>query len=99
VSCMKDYLTVRIFSVERQLPEIKCDSVQLPIADNLKGEFSGSYGIRKGHAKAVFSLKVGKVFLTQNGKPVFTADISEGFATVDNNDVCITVDRVGESII
>ena len=93
---MKDRLTVSFFSVERQLPEIECDSVQLPISDNRKGEFSGSYGIRKGHAKAVFSLRAGKVVLAAKGKPVFTADISEGFATVENNNVCITVTSIGE---
>ena len=93
---MKDRLTVSFFSVERQFPEIECDSVQLPVSDNSKGEFSGSYGIRKGHAKAVFSLKAGKVILSEKGKPVFSAAISEGFATVENNSVCITVTSMEE---
>ena len=75
---------------------MECDSVRLPISDNVKGEFSGSYGIRKGHANAVFSLKAGKIKLTANEKTVFEADISDGFATVENNEVCITVSDVKE---
>lgn len=93
---MNDVLTVRFFSVNRRIPDMECESVRLPISDNIKGEFSGSYGIKKGHAKAVFSLKAGKVILTQNNKTVFEADISDGFATVENNEVNITVDTVNE---
>lgn len=93
---MKDVLTVRFFSVDRQIPEMECDSIRLPISDNIKEEFSGSYGIRKGHARAVFSLKAGRVTLTSGEKNVFEADISDGFATVENNVVCITVDSVNK---
>ena len=93
---MKDVLTVIFFTVGHQIPDMECDSVRLPVSNNMKGEFSGSYGIRKGHAKAVFSLKSGKVLLTANEKTVFEADISDGFATVENNEVCITVSDVKE---
>ena len=94
---MKDSLTVKFFSVESQIPEMECDSLQLPIADNAKGEFSGSYGIRKGHANAVFSLKAGRVVLSEKGKVVLTVQISEGFATIENNLVCITVSSLSQS--
>ena len=93
---MKDVLTVKIFTIGNRIPDIECDSVRLPISDNMKSEFSGSYGIRKGHANAVFSLKAGKILLTANKKTVFEADISDGFATVENNEVCITVNNVKE---
>ena len=93
---MKDVLTVKIFTVGHRIPDMECDSVRLPISDNVKGEFSGSYGIRKGHANTVFSLKAGKIKLTANEKTVFEADISDGFATVENNVVCITVSDVKE---
>ena len=93
---MKDVLTVKFFTVGQQIPDMDCDSVRLPISDNLKGDFSGSYGIRKGHANAVLSLKSGKIILTSNEKTVFEADISDGFATVENNEVCITVSDVKE---
>lgn len=93
---MSDVLTVKFFAVDRHVTDMECDSVRLPISDSIKGEFSGSYGIKKGHARAVFSLKAGKVILTSEGKSVFEADISEGFATVENNEVCITVSDVKE---
>lgn len=93
---MDNHLTVKIFTVDRQLSDIKCDSVCLPVSDNSKGEFSGSYGIKKGHAKAVFSLKAGKVTVSTDGKQVFSANISDGFAIVENNEVRITVDTVEE---
>lgn len=94
--CMKDVLTVSFFCVDRQVSDMECDSVRLPVSDNVKGEFSGSYGIRKGHARAVFSLKAGKVILTSDGKTVFETDISDGFATVENNEVSITVNGMNE---
>lgn len=91
---MEHYLTVKIFTVDRQLPEIKCDSVRLPVSDSSKGEFSGSYGIKKGHAKAVFSLRKGKVVASSEGEQIFSTGISDGFAMVENNEVRITVDTV-----
>ncbi len=91
---MKDVLTVKFFTVDRRIPDMECESVRLPVSDNIKGDFSGSYGIRKGHARAVFSLKAGKVALTSKENSVFEAEISEGFATVENNEVCITVNSL-----
>ena len=91
---MSDVLTVRFFTVDRRVPDVECESVRLPVSDNMKGDFFGSYGIRKGHARAVFSLKAGKVVLTSGDETVFEAEISDGFATVENNEVNITVDSV-----
>ena len=93
---MENYLTVKFFTVDRQIPEIKCDSVCVPVSDNSKGEFSGLYGIKKGHAKAVFSLKAGNVAVKKDDEQIFLASISDGFAIVENNEVRITVDRVEE---
>ena len=93
---MENHLTVKFFTVDHQIPDMKCDSVCLPVSDNANGEFSGSYGIKKGHARTVFSLKSGKVTVTSDGEQIFTANISDGFAIVENNEVRITVDRVEE---
>lgn len=93
---MENHLTVRFFTVDHQIFDIKCDSVCLPVSDNSKGEFSGSYGIKKGHARAVFSLNAGKVTVNADGEQVFSANISDGFAIVENNEVRITVDKVEE---
>lgn len=93
---MENLLSVKFFTVNRQVPVIECDSIRLPVSDKLNGEFSGSYGIRKGHAKAVFALTSGKVTATLKGETIFTADISDGFAIVENDEVNITVDKVNE---
>lgn len=94
--CMGNYLTVEFFTVDRRIPDIICDGVIIPVSDSAKGEFSGSYGIKRGHASAVFSLKEGNVTLNKDGKQIFSAKISGGFAIVENNEVRITVDSVEE---
>lgn len=93
---MKDSFTFTLFTPHRQYPSLECDSVRLAIADSVSGKFSGSYGIRKGHAKAVFSLAEGKISVSLDGKEIFTAECDGGFATVDNNEVRVTVDGVKE---
>ena len=93
---MKDGLTVKIITVNRQIPAIECDSVRLPISDSANGDFSGSYGIKKGHARAVFSLGKGKIIMAENGNTVFTAEISDGFAMVEENEVNVIVDKIEE---
>ncbi len=85
-----------LFTPHRQFPSLECDSVKLSIADSVSGKFSGSYGIRKGHAKAVFSLAKGKISVSFNEKEIFSAVCSEGFATVENDEVRVTVDGVKE---
>ncbi len=93
---MTDGLTLKIYTVDRQLSPILCDSVRIPVSDSVSGEFSGFYGIKKGHAKAVFSLKKGKLTASEKEKQIFTAEISDGFAAVENNEVRIIVDRISE---
>lgn len=85
-----------LFTPHRQFPSVECDSIRLNIADSKEGKFSGSYGIRKGHAKAVFSLAEGKITVSLKDREVFTAVCGEGFATVENDDVRVTVDIVKE---
>lgn len=89
---MKDILTVQIFTVNGQIKPMECDDVLLPISDCVSGAFSGSYGIRPGHAPAVFSLKAGLLQLSFQGKRIYEANVSDGFATVENNELCITVE-------
>ena len=96
---MKDCLTVKILTVDRQIPVMECDTVLLPVADSTNGEFSGCYGIKKGHARTVFSLKDGELVLSDSGKSVLEAHISGGFAIVDQNEVSIMVDKIEEKVI
>ena len=68
---MSDSLVLKIFCVDRQLEVNDCDCVLLSIAEDAKGRFSGSYGIKKGHAKAVFSLKKVRSWFQMLGKLFF----------------------------
>lgn len=85
-----------LFTPHRQLPSLECDSVRLPIADSVSGKFSGSYGIRKGHAKAIFSLAEGKITVSLNGQEIFIAHCDGGFASVDNDEIRVTADGIKE---
>ena len=91
---MGDKLTFILFTPHRRFPSVECDSVKLSIADSVTGKFSGSYGIRKGHAKAVLALAPGRISASVNGKEVFSAESQGGFASVENNEVRVTVDGV-----
>lgn len=94
---MKEKLTFTLFTPHRKFPPLECDSVKLSIADSISGEFSGSYGIRKGHAKAVFALSTGKISVNLDGREIFSAESQGGFATVENNEVRVTADGVKEN--
>ena len=83
-----------LFTPHQTFSPIECDGVKLSISDSTDGEFSGSYGIRKGHAKAVFSLSEGKVTASLNGYEVFSAKCFGGFATVENDNINVVVDGV-----
>ena len=93
---MNDLLTVKIYTVKGSRQPIECDDIQIPIQDSVDGSFSGCYGIRKGHAPAVFSLKAGLLRLSSNGTVLLESNISDGIATVENNEVCITVASIPE---
>lgn len=93
---MKDKLIFTLFTPHRQFPSLECDSVKLCISDSVSGKFSGSYGIRKGHAKAVFSLAEGKISVSLKEKEVFSAECQGGFATVENDEVRVIADGVKE---
>ncbi len=85
-----------LFTPHRQFPSLECDSARLNISDSVGGKFSGSYGIRKGHAKAVFSLAEGKISVSLKGEEIFSAECQGGFATVENDEVRVTVDGATE---
>lgn len=85
-----------LFTPHRRFPSVECDSVRLSIADSANGKFSGSYGIRTGHAKALFSLAEGSITASLDGKDVFSAECSGGFATVENDEVRVVADSIKE---
>lgn len=83
-----------LFTPHRRFEPLECDSVKLNIADSTDGSFSGSYGIRKGHAKAIFSLSEGRISVSLNGREIFSAECGGGFAKVENDDVRVVADGV-----
>ena len=85
-------MKLRIITVDTQLEREGCDYITLDIADDKKGGFSGCCGIKKGHARALMSLREGKVTAQKEGKVIFTATTSAGFATVKDNVVTVAVD-------
>ena len=94
---MKENLTFTLFTPHKVFESVECDSVKLNVADSVSGKFSGSYGIRKGHAKAVFSLSEGKISVSLKGEEIFSAEcLGGGFAIVENDEVRVTVDGVNE---
>lgn len=95
---MANTLTFKIFTVDRQLPPLECDYVKLNIADDKNGKFSGSYGIKTGHAKAVFSLSEGTITIYKNNEIILSAETSNGFAMVEDNVVSVTVNYFNEAI-
>lgn len=78
------------------LAPIECDSVHLNICDDAKGKNGGNYGIRKGHAKSLFSLEKGNVTAFLNGETVYSATTTKGFATVDNDTITVVVEEIIE---
>lgn len=93
---MKDRLTFTLFTPHRTLAPLECDSVRLCIADSVTGKFSGSYGIRKGHAKAILSLAAGRISVSLDGKEIYSVQCDGGFATVENNEVRVIADGIKE---
>lgn len=93
---MNDNLTLKVFTVDRHIEVDGCDYVKLSISDSCDGRFSGSYGIKRGHARAVFSLCEGTVTASKGTQILFKAETSEGFATVEDDIVSVTVDKVKE---
>lgn len=90
-------LALKIVTTEGARASIPCDSVHLTVCDNEAGRGGGSYGIRKGHTKAILSLaESGAVTAYRAGKTVFTGRCAGGFATVDGDLVTVITETCGE---
>lgn len=75
---------------------VECSSIHLFVSDGENGSKGGSYGIRRGHSMAVFSLAKGKTDAFVDGNLVFSVEHEAGFAVVNNNTVKITVESYSE---
>ena len=87
-----------LFTPDRKSETLECDSVKLNIADSADGKFSGSYGIRSGHAKTVFSLAEGRISVSLKDQEIFSAECLGGFAKVENDHVRVVVDGIKENL-
>ncbi len=90
---MSEALSLKVVTPEKEYVYDNCDSVSFCVSDNQKGNGGGSYGIRKGHAKAIFSLGKGKLSASKNGVVIIEANVSSGFSSVENNIVTVIADE------
>ena len=91
---IKEKLTLKVVLPDGLLCHTQCDSVNVCIVDDKNGKGAGSYGIRRGHAKAVLCLSSGKVEAFDGEKSVFSKQTSGGFADIENDVVSVVVDFV-----
>ncbi len=91
-------LNLIIATPKGSLKPIECDSNHLTVCDNASGKSGGSYGIRKGHVNAIFSLENGTTTALLNGETVFSANTSKGFATVNQNTVTVVIENYENNI-
>ena len=89
---MSEALSLKVITPEKEYVYENCDSVSFTLSDNSKGNGGGSYGIRKGHAKAIFSLSDGKLSASKNGEVIVEGIAAPGFSSVENNIVTVIVD-------
>ncbi len=87
-----DRLTLKIVSPLGSIKPIKCDSIHLTIHDDANGKGGGSYGIRAGQVDTLFAISHGPVTAYHEGKEIFKCTLQNGFATVINNLVTVTVE-------
>ena len=84
-------LVLNLIFPDWQQETILCDSVRLTVKDSLKGKNGGLYGIRPGHAKAVFLLDEGITEAFLEGKCILRCKTPDGFARVENNEVTLVI--------
>lgn len=86
-------LTLKIVTPTESPISIGCDSIQLTVSDNAKGNCGGSYGIKPGHIESLLSLSKGSVKAYDGGNEVLFGKSDDGFATVRENTVTVIVEK------
>lgn len=82
-------LTLIIITPDNKMPDIRCDSINLPVCDNKKGKNGGSYGIRKGHINCLIALGEGEITAKAQSCVVFTKPCKSGIAEVNRDTVTL----------
>lgn len=86
-------ITLNIVGRNGKSQSVSCDSVRLNACDNNKGKNGGSLGIRKGHLKSLIALSPSTVEGYLKDELVFSAEISGGIASVENDIVTVFSDN------
>lgn len=73
-----------------------CESVSFWICDGKGKKDIGKYGVKKGHADAVFGVISGEIVIKKGEKIIFSAKSSDGFAVMDKGILKITVEKILE---
>lgn len=85
-------LTLKIVTPTGSRDPIRCDSIHLTLCDGERGRGGGSYGIRPGHAKALFALDDGPLTALLGGSAVLEGRCGGGFAAVDRSTVTVVTE-------
>lgn len=91
-----DRLTLNIITPIKKTEPLHCDSIHLTVHDDKKGKGGGSYGIRAGEIKTLFAIDKGPLTAYHEGNVIFSCILHNGFATVIDNVVTVTVEDFEE---
>ncbi len=91
-------LTLKIVTARGALEPVRCGSVHLTLCDGAKGRGGGSYGVRPGHARALFALDAGPVTALDGGQTVLSGQCAGGFAAVEPDTVTVITERFSREL-
>ena len=92
----KKSLLLTVVYPDRAAETLTCDAVTITVQDNKKGRGGGLYGIRPGHAPALFALDPGKAEARLDGATVFHRTLGTGYAKVGNDRVTVITESGSE---
>ena len=87
-----DNIILIIVTPSGSMEPIECDSVHGTVGDDLNGNGGGSYGIRPGGLKALYSLDAGELKAYLDGGLVLYGKSGTGFATFEDNTVTVVTE-------
>ncbi len=91
-----DRLTLKIVTPSGSVSPIHCDSIHLTVHDDKNGRGGGSYGIRAGEIKTLFAVDNGPLTAYHEGNVIFSCKLQNGFATVIDNLITVTVEGISD---
>ena len=94
---MDNRIIVSVITPGGEPVRFECDSLRLTVRDGRGGRGGGSYGIRRGHARAVISLGKGVLEAYLGGKLIRRQMCSEGFAKVEPDRVDVVVEHADKA--